>query len=355
MIKEEIVPITEDDKKILTQNLYIVIVVGGVILLVYFGVFVFWADAFHTFGMITFSLFSVFFLGILLFIVGATLVDFFETKKIILTGKITDKEEITTSSPSTRASSGSTSTNYYITIEDRKISVMLGIYNQVATGQLVELHQAKRTKSVFRTKVLQDAVVDTTPQQSSFSDSFSKYDSVYLNRLEETFDSYMNDEEKGILKSKFNAALLWRGLGGLVLCYIIYNIFYFVIGLFFIIFEIQNFKILSLAVDYLPLLLAGLILVRLNKHTYLLYQDLQEGKKTVSKEKILDVIRSNVSHLGKNVTVSQGYNSSQYAYISTTNNWVGIPVEKIEEYKAKGAATIHKGFYSKVVVRVEAG
>src|SRR5690606_159710 len=92
-----------------------------------------------------------------------------DKNKIVSTGYVTDKRIHTRYSRSKGGSSSSI--DYYITLGEKEMSIMLNYYNMVSKGDKIKIHQTKWNKSIFKIEILESTktIADQQTEQKAYS------------------------------------------------------------------------------------------------------------------------------------------------------------------------------------------
>jgi hypothetical protein len=336
IVTKEILPLSLEDKKGIRKNTIISIVAVAVIeTIAYLMIFKFIDTSDFGIGRMIFFGFFLLVGAIIIFI---NVSSYFDQNKIVSVGYVTHKRSETRGG----GRNSSSSTNYYFTLGNDEISVMINHYSQVAQGDKIKMHQTKWNKSIFKIEILERAMASEVVP--------SPYE---INQLElHTTEDYLDKDEKSLVRGKLMKLLFWRGLvlGGVA--YVLYYIFFLVIFLSLPKDIRTNYAYLFV---YVPVVLSvGLYLI-FNKKTYKVFKDLSEGKKRICPKIVTDVIENNKPMVGKNIVVTSG-RSGIYHYITTHDKFFySISSEMGNNLKGGDQILVHESLYSKIALKVLRG
>lgn len=297
--------------------------------------------------------FLVFFESVTLFIIGGSIAGAVAKEKEVVTGKVTDKR--TQSSHSYNSRSSSNRTDYYVTIDDEEISVMLQDFYACPKGAVVELHRVKSTKEIFKVVVLEHGAsnLSTSDNLSTSEEERQSYGfAPRAMRAEETIEASMSEEERNAVGKALLSALLWRGaLGGFLCWLIVYHLV--LILLAFTVYELDFFKgnlVLRLGI---PATMALGIWVWVNLKTWRLFLDWQGSEKTISVETVKDVVKSNSPKPGPNSTITGTGQAGEYAYADTTQSWLKIGPVLADRLSENSQVLVSRSLRAKLLLGVE--
>lgn len=346
MPQRRIEPLSPEDKKALKNR-----AIGTTFFALLIGAagfcMIFFTDALEAMKWPSIA-FLVFFEGVTLFIIGGSIAGAVAKEKEVVTGKVTDKRSQSSHSYSSRSSSSRT--DYYVTIDDEEISVMLQEFYACPKGALVELHLVKSTKEIFKVVVLEHAAaLPPRPEQAQESYGFS----APRLRAEETIIASTNDEERSVIQSAFLSTLFWRGAFGGFLCWlIVYHLI--LILLAFTVYELDFFKGKIEFRLGIPIVFAFGIWVWVNLRTWRLFLDWQGSEKTISVETVKDVVKSNSPKPGPNSTITGTGQAGEYAYAETTQSWLKIGPVLADGLYENSQVLVSRSLRAKLLLGVEA-
>lgn len=336
LVTKEILPLSLEDKKGIGKNAIISVVAVAVIeTIAYLMMFKFIDTSDFGIGRVIFFGFFLLIGGVIVFI---NVSSYFDQNKIVSVGYVTNKRSETRGG----GRNSSSSTNYYFTLGNDEISVMINHYSQVALGDKIKMHQTKWNKSIFKIEILEPAMVlEVAP---------SPYE---INQLElHTTEDYLDKDEKAIVRGKLMKLLFWRGLVWGGIAYVLYYVFFLVI---FMALPKDLLKDYVYVPVYLPLAICLVVYLILNRKTYRVFKDLSEGKKLISTKIITDVIENNKPMAGKNIVITSG-RSGVYHYVTTHDkSFYSISSEMAANLKGGAKIMVHESLYSKIVLKVSRG
>ncbi len=336
VVTKEILPLSLEDKKGIRKNTVISIIAVTVIeTIAYLMMFKFIDTSDFGIGRMIFFGFFLLVGGVIVFI---NLSSYFDQNKIVSVGYVTNKRSETRGG----GRNSSSSTNYYFTLGNDEISVMINHYSQVALGDKIKMHQTKWNKSIFKIEILEPAVVSEVAP--------SAYE---INRLElHTKEDYLDREEKVFVRGKLMKLLFWRGLVWGGIAYVLYYFFFLIIFMALPKNLLTDYMYFT---KYLPLAISLIIYLGLNRKTYKVFKDLSEGKKLISPKIITDVIENNKPMAGKNIVITSG-RSGVYHYVTTHDkSFYSISSEMAANLKGGAKIMVHESLYSKIVLKVLEG
>lgn len=343
---EHILPITEEDSKLIRKNskvtIIAVLVFEAIVTAMFYFIFLKSFD-YH----IGIWIFYGFFLLVGGIILTSTLMSFFAKTKLVSEGYITNKRTHTSHSSSSSKIGSSSSTSYYFTLGEKERSVLYNEYFQVAKGDKVRIHETKNNSSIFKIEVLEREA----DAESSFKDTFKTYKNTSnVNFVTQTKNEYITNEDKSILKSQLLKLIFYRILGLGIVAVIIY----FVLALVcLIVLTIFNLNHLLKHIHYLFIILSAGFYILVNKKTYFTFMDLTNGTKIITLKCIRDVINSNKMMLSKNITITSS-STGNYVYVETTDGKFYI-INEILGVILKNGDTIwiHESEKSKTFLQLE--
>jgi hypothetical protein len=151
--RESELPLEEDEIKQLKKG-FVFIPIFGLVFTIFFIIF---------FAVVEDQVFRYFLMGFVVIAVGvfvsityALIADLNGGTKQVIQGLVTHKEVLTSTSNSKKTGN---KTTYYIYFGAKKLNVTIDLYTKFNRGDLVEIHQAKRSyNSVFKTEIIKSNV-----------------------------------------------------------------------------------------------------------------------------------------------------------------------------------------------------
>lgn len=285
-------------------------------------------------------LFSVFFYGILFFILTVHTVNAFRTEKRIYTGLITDKK---TQASTMRNSS--LNEHYSIALDGEWFGLELQYFQKVHTGDEVEIHTFG-AKQVFNVVKLSGPTIHTEEKSV-----LHKETDLYLEFP--GMDEKLTETDRALLWKSLLQAFLLRGVAGLCGAYVLYEVLAFAIVITML-FGLKGAKREYLVfIHYAAMSLSALAFLLVNRKTFRLMRDYAGDKKLVKVETIVDLVQSTHRKPGPNSIVSGNYNSeAAYFYIQTENHWLMVDEMLFRAAKAGDKLKIHLGPRSKTILRL---
>lgn len=342
IVTSETTLLTAEDKSILRKNTLISVVFITIFESIAYLILFHFIDNKDMFIMRI--CFFGFFLLVGLIIVFMNVSSYFDKNKIVSIGYVTNKRSHTRYSSGGRGSSSSSSTDYYITLGEKEMSVMINHYSQVQTGDKIRMHQTKWNKSIFRIEVLERAVSNTEGVASAISLSPSEINALEMSERED----FMDVEERSIIRRKLWQLLFWRTLvlGGVA--YVLYYIFILVL------FLAAPKDLLTKEYHYLflavPALLSTLFFAFFNKKTFRVFKDFSQGKKRTMTKVVTDLIQNNKPMSGKNVIITSGTSGTYYYVTTHDKRFLQIDNDLAQKIASGDKIVIHEALYSKIVL-----
>lgn len=339
-VTEEIVLLTREDKQKITRNAVIALVFVTA-LEVFAGFFLFYFFDSDDFKIIRWVFYG-FFVLVGLFIIYINITNYFEKYKRVSVGYIADKRVHNTYSKYRSSTSSSGQTTYYITLGDKERSIEQYYFNQVQKGDKVRVHETKSNKSIFKVDILERGI----PAFGTFTAEGNRPLSV----LPPDSDEPADKGEISLIRGKFVSLLFYRGLLMGSVCIICYFVFTAAI-LFAVPKEWwDTLRWLMLAV---PVLLAAIIFIWVNKKTFSVVKDLMEGRRKVSVKRVQDVIKSNKLKTSKNATIVSS-TTGEYYYVETQDGYfLNVNAELGKKLQAGDTITLHTSPNAGVLLKVK--
>lgn len=295
------VPLTNKDKRKLRRDVFVVW--GVALLMMSFFIYFFWFfGGISTSMRVPLLIFSVFFLGILAFIVFSHTRNAFQTEKTVYTGIL--EEKITEAA---RGKNSQMQEYYYFQVSGRRFGVSMNFFLRFHVGMKISVH-CIRGNAVFSVTSDEKEPRQTTSNPSAFPDA---------GRIET-----MSESDRKTMFNAFLKALLFRGLLGGIGFRIIYSIL-----LLAIIILSWGDSFLFQLYYYCAIILCVLSWTLLNRKTFRLFLDWQGKEIRVWEETILDKMESTHFKPGPQSIVTTRYQrngENTYFYIQTERFWLRV-------------------------------
>ena len=254
-------------------------------------------------------MFGLFFGGILLFIVGVHVGSAFEIEKLVRFGVVTNKRISVSHSTNSRMSP-----RHFLSLDAQEYSVEQWVYQQVHTGQTVELSYTAKLQNLFATRVVSDPAAELGVAGGNDSRPAAS-PPAHLAPL--------SKEGRKILVSAIGWALVWRGAGGILLAGVVWG------GLLIVwvvarsgLPEIQRFDVA--AINGMIPLTAVAMLAALNRQTYRLLRDFFGGQERIGVETVLDVTHSNTTLASPTIVATGPGMGGNSVWVQTDQRWTAV-------------------------------
>lgn len=332
----ETIPLTVEDKSILRKNTLISVIIVTVIETIAYLMMFHFIDT-KDMEIIRICFFC-FFLLVGLIIIFINLSSYLDNKKIISTGYVTNKRSHTSYS---RGSNSSSRTDYYITLGEKEMSVMINHYDQVHTGDKICMHQTKWNKSIFRIDVLESAGRDPKATMATLTPR-------EINTLDLSIrESFMDKEERAVVRRKLYSLLLWRTLLWAGVCYVLYFVLFIVAIVLLPTQVLTNHRYVFIgAFATIP----ALLYISVNRKTFKVFLDMSQGKKRCMAKIVTDIVQNNKPMYGKHTIITSG-SPGVYYYVTTHDKrFLQIDSELAQKISCGDKIVIHEALNSKLIL-----
>lgn len=282
--------------------------------------------------MIAMTVFDVFFVSILAFIVVKKYQATKRNQKSVLEGILTKK--IT---EATRGRNSNLNESYYVVVGNRRFSLQFNHFNTLHRGHLVQLHLV--ADQIFK-------VVDLgnpTPSQKKLSPiEFANYE------LE------MSAEDKQFVLSKLGRLALYRTIFGGIGAYVFYWILIIVLILISSAVDsnVKQFVTFFRVIQVFMLV----VFIGFNLKTIRMLIDYVKGVKRIVVEPVIDAIESNHMKSSLNSVISTNTSDPWdqiYYYLQSENHWIQIDESMYREVISDQFIEIEMAKSSRLVLNVQ--
>lgn len=277
-------------------------------------------------------IFSIFFFGILIFIVFIHTKNAFQTNTIIYSGKVTKKK-----TEASRMKNSQLNETFHMAVEGKWFEVEMAYFQKVHVGDLVEVFTLGKQR-IFKVERKMD---------ENFSDTEHIKLDVYSAVAE--FTEGLSPENKKILGNGILKALLLRIILGGIMCY-------FTCGMLLVVLYLLHLNGPYFLYGYYGIWIFIIVsFLAINMKTIRLIVDYLSGEKKVMIDKVIDLVKSthhkNSPH-SISTTYRSGYETRMLCYVQTAKFWLPVREELYDQLIVGQAVEIHLGKRSELVLEV---
>ena len=267
---------------------------------------------YYVFGII----FCLFPLAMIVFLIYSFHRDLRVGKKKVITGIVSDKtQEIITTGTSKNKSS---STYYYLTIDDRKIKTEGRFYNLAAIGDKVELQMTTVSQIDLDFKIIEHA--DFASDKFSKNNNFDEIGELYSTEID------MNEQDIEKIKKIRNKRLVFSIIWSAIISYSGYWILMFVYAVFIIsALQIKDPQIIRLGTFIIFISIISLAIYLIYKRLYIVQKDINDKIKIIKSAIISNKTVSDVKVLRNNVRITSS--RGKFYYFDVNNKYYEVSPE----------------------------
>lgn len=331
LIRKEEALSPQEKRKLIRQLILLWLIAIGMAVGVTYFFFFFRVDV-NSEMNIPLTIFSVFFFGILAFIVYSHTRNAFATTKTVFSGVVLEKKTMASAAKNT-----SLQERFSVNLSGKWFGVEFQFFRAMQVGEEYQIH-CLREDHVFDIRKISGVSLKNKKRFSSQS-----YGSTPVRER-------ISEEQKKVVKAVFWKAILWRTVVGGIVAYIsFYIIFVFAL----ILFGTNGVDILT-TIFYGTIGLVGAVFLLINRKTFRLYRDLISNEVVLVDEVVIDKIQSTHRKPSPNsiVTTRKNYDMDdlRFQYIQTENYWIPVTKTQFDKIESGATITLEVAPHSKIIL-----